>query len=65
MPAAPAADRAAAPAVAVAPAVSRSSTLSGTSTMPVAIASSMNPNQIQSTTGLTTSFSVAVPSARS
>ena len=29
--------------------------------MPVAIASIMNPNQIQSTTGLTTIFIVAVP----
>ena len=33
--------------------------------MPVPIASSMNPNQIQSTTGFTTTFSVAFPSARS
>ena len=60
MPAAPAADARAAPAVAPAPAVRRSSTLSGISAMPVPIASSMNPNQIQSTSGLTTTFSVAV-----
>ena len=33
--------------------------------MPVASASSMNPNQMKLTFGLTTSLSVAVPSARS
>ena len=42
-------------------AVSRSSTASGMSAMPVPIASSMKPNQIQSTTGFTTTLRVAVP----